>query len=178
MKKLVSITICLLALTVTFCAAAENVLTFDPALVEQMGLEGEFVALEDFGLKFYLPGPLTAREVTAEQADQGTYALFATADASSIMSIGYAPVTDAQGNAIGEMEALAQMYVASGASEVEMGELNGLPCISYSLPEAAVSGVAFLMDSSSQLTFNFAPMTDENYQAVVMAIISSIMPLE
>ena len=67
---------------------------------------------------------------------------------------------------------------SSGASEVETGELNGLPCLSYALPQADVSGVAFLMDSSSQLTFNFAPMTDENYQAVVMAIISSIMPLE
>jgi hypothetical protein len=34
------------------------------------------------------------------------------------------------------------------------------------------------MEDGTQLTFNFAPMTDENYQAVAMVILSSIMPLE
>ena len=178
MKKLVSIILCILTLTVAGYVLAENVVTFDPTIVEQMGMEGEFVAIEDFGLQFYLPRPLGAAELTPEQAEQGTYALFMTADGSSMMSIGYAPITDAQGNAVGDLTALAEIYTASGAEDVEVGELNGLPCISYTISEAGVSGVAFLMDSDAQLTFNFSPMTDENYQAVAMLIISSIMPLE
>ena len=178
MKKLVSIILCVLMLAMSSSVLAENALTFDPAVVEQLGLTGEFVALEDFGLQFYLPGVMAAAEVTQEQAEQGTYALFMTADGSSMMSIGYGPAADAQGNAIADLSALAELYTASGAQNVEAGELNGLPCLGYDLTEAGVRGVAFLMDDGAQLTFNFAPMTDENYQAVAMVILSSIMPLE
>ena len=69
MKKLVSIILCVLMLALSSSVLAENALTFDPAVVEQMGLTGEFVALEDFGLQFYLPSVMAAAEVTQEQAE-------------------------------------------------------------------------------------------------------------
>ncbi len=117
-------------------------------------------------------------EVTQEQAGQGTYALFSTADGTSSLSIGYAAVTDTQGSEVTDLEAMAALYTQAGAVDVEMGEINGLPCISYTLSEAGVMGVAFLTEKGYQLTFNFAPMHDENYQAVAMLVVSSIMPLE
>ena len=51
MKKLVSIILCVLMLAMSSSVLAENALTFDPAVVEQLGLTGEFVSLEDFGLQ-------------------------------------------------------------------------------------------------------------------------------
>ena len=178
MKKRISVVLSLLLLLASISALAENVITFDPAVAEQMGLQGEFVAMEDFGLQFYLPGPLSAFEVTQEQADQGTYALFSTADGTSSMSIGYAAATDAQGSEVTDLEALAALYSQAGAANVETGEINGLPCISYTFSEAGVMGVAFLTEKGHQLTFNFAPFSDESYKAAAMLVVSSIMPLE
>ena len=178
MKKVLSIALSLLVLFTSVSALAENVITFDAAIAEQMGLQGEFVAMEDFGLQFYLPGPLSALEVTQEQADQGTYALFSTADGTSSMSIGYAAATDAQGSEVTDLEELAALYSQAGAVNVETGEINGLPCISYTFSEPGAMGVAFLTEKGHQLTFNFSPLSDESYQAVAMLVVSSIMPLE
>ena len=63
MKKLLCVLLAVLLLPAL--ALAENEITFDESTVAN--LEGEFTALEDFGLMFYLPAVLQAQAVDCRE---------------------------------------------------------------------------------------------------------------
>lgn len=177
MKKVLSLILSMMMLVFSCAAVAEeaNVITYDEAALQASGLEGEFVALEDFGLQFFLPNGLQAVEVTADQAAAGTYAIYATADQTNMMSIGYAATVDAEGKPITDLDALAEFYTANGATDVAIAELNGLSCLEYTLTSINTVGIVFMMDSDNVLTFNFAPINDENFATVAGVIVTTIM---
>ena len=154
--------------------------TYDPDVIAQAGLEGEFVSLADMGIlfQFFLPNTLTAQDLTEDQAATGAIALFVNEDATNSMSIGYGMAVDAEGNTVTTLEELNAAYASAGCEDMEYATINGIPCMSYSIKASDVGGVAFLFDDGTQLTFNFSPASDENFAVATYAILSSIMPVE
>ncbi|MEG0640541.1 MAG: hypothetical protein RR824_10935 [Clostridia bacterium] len=179
MKKILSLILSMMMLVFSSIALAEqpNVITYDEATLQASGLEGEFVKLEDFGLQFFLPNGLQAVEATAEQTAAGTYAIYANADQTNMMSIGYAATMDAEGKPITELAALGEFYTANGATDVAMVELNGMACLEYTLTSANSMGIVFMMDSGNVLAFNFSPINDENFATVAAVIGTTVMPI-
>lgn len=149
--------------------------TYDADAIAQAGIEGEFIGLGDLGLQFFLPNTLIAQEMTEEQTASGAIALYSTEDGTNSMSIGYGMAVDAEGNTVTTLEELANAYAAAGCEEIEYATINGIPCMSYSIKASDVGGVAILFDDGTQLTFNFAPASDENFALPTYAVLSSIM---
>ena len=174
MKKLLCVLLAVLLLPAL--ALADNEITFDESTIAN--LEGEFTALEDFGLMFYLPAVLQAQEVTDEMAQQGVYAQFANADDTCRMNIGYAPAVDGNGAAIEDVNGLAEFFRASGLTDAEVGSINGLPCVAWSDDSNALMGIAYVTEAGNQLAFNFYPTTNEEFKNMAYVIISSVMELQ
>ena len=155
-------------------------ITYDENVIAQAGLEGEFVSLADMGLmfQFFLPNTLIAQDLTEDQAATGAIALYTNEDGTNSMSIGYGMAVDAEGNTVTTLEELNAAYASAGCEDMEYATINGIPCMSYTIKASDVGGVAFLFDDGTQLTFNFAPASDENFAVATYAILSSIMIVE
>ena len=179
MKKILALVLCLM---MAFCSCAfateENALVFDSALVEAIGLEGEFAAIEDFGLMFYCPANFAMYEVTEEQAAAGVYATFAPEDLSFGMTLTYNMVQDGNGNIITDLESLTATYIASGFADATICTVNGLPAVTYSMPDAGLMALAFMMENGAVLSFQIVPVLDEATLNTAYAIMSSIMPIQ
>ena len=113
-------------------AAGEAIeFTYDPDVIAQAGLEGEFVSLADMGIlfQFFLPNTLTAQDLTEDQAATGAIALFVNEDATNSMSIGYGMAVDAEGNTVTTLEELNAAYASAGCEDMEYATINGIPCM-------------------------------------------------
>ena len=176
MKKALLWLLALVMLALPTLALADDELNFNEENVAN--IPGEFVALEDFGLMFYLPEELVAQEVSDELAAQGIYAFYMNEAQTRSMSIGYAPAVNAEGQAVASLEELCSVFVGLGLTDASIGTLNGLPCIAWSTQENGQMGITMYTEKGYQLTFTFAPTTDAEYLCVSSAVISSIMELQ
>ena len=77
------------------------------------------------------------------------------------------------------LEEYAQ-YLSSeaDATEVEMGTVNGFPCVSYKLPEQDSISVTFTTQAGYALEVTCAPASVENAELVWGAVIASIQAAE
>lgn len=169
MKKLLALALSLMMILASVSALAEeNVVYFSEEAAS--AVEGEFVALEDFGLMFYLPAEMEAIELTEADIATGGYAGWKSA--TNAISIGYAPVTDDEGNVLTDLESLAAFYNASGM-EAYIGTVNDLACVGFTVPGSTLSGLVFATESGNVLAFSFASL-----DTVTSVVASSIMVLE
>ena len=132
-------------------AAGEAIeFTYDPDVIAQAGLEGEFVSLADMGIlfQFFLPNTLTAQDLTEDQAATGAIALFVNEDATNSMSIGYGMAVDAEGNTVTTLEELNAAYASAGCEDMEYATINGIPCMSYSIKASDVPSCSTTAPSS------------------------------
>lgn len=176
MKKVLSLILCLLvALSVS--AFAETAYTYqsfnyDESMFAEIG--GEWIGLEGLGLQFYLPDIYLAAEVPEDLAATGVLALFATEDSSSVLSISYGPAVNADGNAAASLEELAAYYTSVGATNVDIGIINGIPVL-MSMMEATDSvNYSVLFEDGTQCLFGFTPASDMN-TAVLAGLISTTL---
>lgn len=176
MKKALLWLLALVMLALPTLALADDELNFSEENVAN--IPGEFVALEDFGLMFYLPEELVAQEVSEELAAQGIYAFYMNEAQTHSLSIGYAPAVDGEGNAVASLEELCNVFLGLGLPDASLGTLNGLPCIAWSTQEQGQIGITMYTEKGYQLTFTFSPTTDADYLTVSYAVISSIMELQ
>lgn len=175
MKKLLAVVVMLCMLSC--CALAEEVPSLNWAdfesILEQSGVTGQFYTFDEIAVKMWVPEGLDAVELTEEDVANGYIGYFAPADQSAALAVMYVDV-----NGMSLEEYAATILPEAGATEVEVGTVNGLACISYKLPEQDSISVTFATEAGYVLEVTCWPASEENAELVWGAVVSSIMAAE
>ena len=172
MKKLLCV---VMALCLTMaCALAEeapalNWEDFAPAL-EAGGVTGEFYTFDEIAVAIWMPEGLNPVELTEDDVANGYIGYFAPDDQSAAVSIVYVDV-----NGMSLEDYTAQLE-SPGATEIEPGTVNGLPCVSYKLAEQDSVSIAFTTEAGYILEVTCTPLSVENAELVWGAVVASIQP--
>ncbi len=175
MKKFLCVVL-MLCLMMTAALAEEAVALnwedFVPVL-EAGNVTGQFHTFDEISVKIWLPDGLEPVELSDEDKENGYIGYFMPDDESAQMAVMY---VDTNGMAL---EDYAQyLSTEAGAAEVEMGTVNGFPCVSYKLPEQDSVSVAFTTEKGYILEVTCAPLSVENAELVWGAVIGSIQSAE
>lgn len=172
MKKLTVLVLVVLLAVTPFASLAETVTWEDVGapFVDKLGLEGDFVALEEMGLAFWLPAGMQYVEPSEEDAAAGRYAIFADDECAFVID-----TVNVEGMTLDQAYENA---VASGMFEPEIVKINGIDALTYK-NEAINGGCVVLVDTNcNMIIFTFTPIEGENAEYAYAVISSSIMPLE
>ena len=175
MKKLLCVVLMLCLMMTAALAEETKALTWETVapLLEAGNVTGQFHTFDEISVKIWIPDGMEAVELTEEDKAKGYIGYFRPADESAQMAVMY---VDVKGMSL---EDYAQ-YLSSegGAAEVETGTVNGLPCVSYKLPEQDSVSVTFTTEAGYFLEVTCAPLSQENAELLWGAVISSIQPAE
>ena len=171
MKKLFAVVLALVLALSTVSALATEV-TWEEASVAAEGVDGDFYLIEQVGLAVWVPAVLQPVELPAEAAEDGYIACFMTAEQGAGFTVQY---LDGQGNSL---EAFAATMETAGAVDIENVVINGLPAISFEMPESDASVIACATEAGYYLVFSFSPMSDEGFRATAVVIGASIQAAE
>ena len=139
-----------------------------PAL-EAGGVTGQFYTFDEISVKIWLPDGMLPVELTDEDKEKGYIGYFMPEDESAKMAVMYVNVDGTT------LEEYAQLLAAEDdVTEIEMGTVNGFPCVSYLLPAQDSVSIAFTTEAGYILEVTCAPLSEENAELVWRAVISSI----
>lgn len=172
MKKLLSVIMALCLMMSVALAEEAPALSwsdFEPAL-EAGGVTGQFYTFDEIAIKIWMPDGINPVELTEDDVANGYIGYFAADDNSAAVSVVY---VDLQGMSLEDYAASLPEY---GATEIEIGTVNGLPCVSYSLPEQDSVSVTFATEAGYMLEVTCVPASEENATLVWGAVVSSIQP--
>jgi len=169
MKKLFTLMLAF-CLMLGCCAAAENELSWEqvaPA-VEAAGITGEFYTFEEIAVAVFVPTGM----VPANLPDENYIGYFVSEDGSSALAILYV-------NANGmDLETYAAKLPEAGATEIEMGTLNGLPCVTYEMPNNKTLNVAFVTEQGYVLEAVCGPVENDDAKTGAGLILASIQAVD
>ena len=173
MKKLVCVLValCLIATAAVALAEAAPALNWEDVtpILEAGGVSGDFYTFDENAMKIWLPEGMYPVELTEEDRENGFIGYFMPEDESGAVSVVYVDVSGMSLEEYGE-------YLASeaGATEIEVGTVNGFPCVSYKLPEQDSVSVTFTTEAGYALEVTCTPLSVENADLLWGAVISSI----
>ena len=173
MKKLVCVLValCLIATAAVALAEAAPALNWEDVtpILEAGGVSGDFYTFDEIAMKIWLPEGMYPVELTEEDREKGFIGYFMFEDESGAVSVVYVDVSGMSLEEYGE-------YLASeaGATEIEVGTVNGFPCVSYTLPEQDSVSVTFTTEAGYALEVTCTPLSVENADLLWGAVISSI----
>lgn len=148
--------------------ASLNWSDFEPIL-EQAGITGQFYTFDQIAVKIWLPDGMNAVELSEDDIANGYIGYYQPEDQSGAVAVMYVDVNGMS------LEEYAQYLTSeAGATEVEVGTVNGLPCVSYKLPEQDSVSVTFTTEAGYMLEVTCAPLSVENAEYVWGAVVSSI----
>ena len=167
MKKLLAI---VLALVLALCAvpalASElNWADFEPA---SANIPARFVTIDQVGLKMWVPDALYPVELSEEFDEAFIIAYYLTEDGTCGFYVQYKDVNGAS------LEEYAASLEAVGAKEVASMLVNGMPALSFDLPEDDVTGLAFATQQGYILQFTFFPLSDTDFAVTAGVMAASI----
>lgn len=162
-----------LSLMMLFAFATAEELNNYAATREHFEVEGDYMALEQFGLAMFIPADFISFEVPEEEVTtKGTLAVLGREDGTMAMTIAYAAMANAEGNLITTYEDLAAFYMASGAA-VEVCYVHGLPAMTYVLPtEYASTGLCLLTEEGAVLNFCILSNVEEDTNLASLMLLS------
>lgn len=173
MKKFVALFVALvLCLSMASAAFADATITWaevEPVIAEA-GWEGEFKTFEEIAIQIWIPTVLQEIELGEEDTEAGYIGYYMTEDESAAVSVMYVDVDGMT------LEEYAEMLPEYGATEIEMGTVNDLPCITYVLEETDTACIAFATEMGYILEVACSPYSDEGFKIVAGAICASIQP--
>ena len=175
MKKIVCVLMALCLMLTATAAMAEATLNwsdFEPILSES-GVNGEFVTFDQVAVKIWIPEGMNAAELAQEDIDKGFIAYFMPEDQSAALSVVYVDTDSMTLEEFGEN--LANM---EGVTEIEYGTVNGLPCVTYQIPDQDSVSIAFTTEAGYILEVTCWPLSEENATLVWGAVTASIQPEE
>ena len=177
MKKIIALALVLVMMLVSASAFAYSLTeyTYDESMFADVG--GDWLAFEDFGVMFYLPDIFASLEVSAEEAEQGVVANFATSDLSGVLSIAYGAAADLEGNPIEYADGLADFYASLGMANVDVVMINGLPVVTYMIPDQDMLSYCLFFNDATQVVFTFAPASSTNLGLLAGLTMSSLQPV-
>lgn len=175
MKKILCVLLLLCMISTVALAEEATVLNWEDVVpvLEAGNVAGQFYTFDEIAVQIWLPDGILPVELSDEDRAQGLIGYYAPEDGSAAVSIMY---IDFGGASLEEYAA----YLAgeSDVTEVEMGTVNGLPCVCYKLPEKDSVSVAFTTEAGYALEVTCAPLSEENAELVWGAVISSIQATE
>ena len=170
MKKLFALILALCLMCSV--ALAENAVSvswedFAPVL-EASGITGDFYTFDAISVAIFIPTGMVPAEVPDESY------------------IGYFTAEDGSGEAIAvmyvnvegmDLETYAAALEGVGATSIEMGYVNGLPCVSYEMPENGTLNVAFTTEAGYILEVVCGPLTTDEEKLGASVILASIQSI-
>ncbi len=170
MKKLLAVIVALMLLASAAIAEAPALSwsDFEPVL-EAGGVTGQFYTFDEIAIKIWLPDGMNAVELTDEDKANGYIGYYMPEDQSATVAVMYVDV-----NGMSLEEYGSYLSSEAGATEVEVGTVNGFPCVSYKLPEQDTVSVAFTTEAGYVLEVTCQPASEENADLVWGAVVSSI----
>ena len=151
-------------------AAAEVVeLSWDMVADKAAEVEGDFVTFDEIAVKIWVPAEMQAVELTEEDVENGYIGYFSNEEKGWNMAVVYANV---EGMSIEEYT--AELEGMDDVTEIEAGVVNGLPCVSYMMPENESANVAFATEQGYILEVTLAPTSDEEFGTYASLITCSI----
>ena len=172
MKKILAILVAMMLFaTVAVAETAElNWSDFEPIL-EAGGVAGQFYTFDEIAVKMWLPEGINPVELTDEDREEGYIGYFMPEDESAAVAVMY---VDMEGMSIEDYA--ANLSTTDGVTEVEAGTVNGLPCVTYQMPEQDSVSIAFTTEAGYILEVTCVPLSEENAELVWGAVVSSIQP--
>jgi len=149
-------------------AASLNWETVEPVL-EAGNVTGQFYTFDEIAVKIWLPDGMLPVELTEEDREKGYIGYFMPEDESAQMAVMY---VDIKGMSLEEYA--QELTSDSRFTDIEQGTVNGLPCISYKMPEQDSVSVTFTTEAGYALEVTCAPLSAENADLVWGAVIASI----
>lgn len=173
MKKLlcVAMALCLMLTAVAALAEAAPALNwadFEPIL-KASEVSGQFYTFDEIAVKIWLPEGLNPVELTDEDKEAGYIGYFMPDDESAAVAVVYVDVNGMSLEEYGEY-----LSTQADATEVEVGTVNGFPCVSYKLPEQDSVSITFTTEAGYALEVTCKPLSVENAELVWGAVIASI----
>ena len=169
MKKTFALLLAL-CLMLSGAALAEYDLTWEQvtASLEEnnVNLSGEFYTFNEIAVAIFIP-----EGFTQVQAPNDTFIGYFMTEEGSAIGLQY---VDANGM---DLETYTAGLSGAGATEIETGTVNGLPCVSYEMPANKTVNVAFTTEAGYVLEVICGPMeTEEDKQAasIIMASIQTV----
>ena len=135
--------------------------------LEEKGITGDFYTFEDIAVKIFIP---TGMEST-ELPDDTYLGYFTSPDGDAIAL----QCVDVEGMTL---EAYTEALPGVGATEIETGTVNGLPCVSYEVPANNTINVAFTTEDGYVLEVVCGPVTTDDAKLGASVILSSIQAVE
>ncbi len=151
-------------------ALADNSISWEQIVpvLEASSVSGQFYTFDEIAIKIWLPDGINPVELSEEDKANGYIGYFMPEDQSCSVSVVY---VDVQGMSLEDYAAQLSGY---GATEVEVGTVNNLPCITYKMPEQDSGHVTFTTEAGYGLEVSCWPLSQENADLVWGAVIGSI----
>ena len=144
--------------------------------IEESGIKGDFVTFDEIAVQMWLPEILEEVELTDEDKEAGFIGYYETGDDAEEKAAVSVVYVDLDGMDISEYaEQLAEI---DGVSDIEIGFVNGLPCVSYEMKDQDSGTLAFMTEAGYGLEVTCTPVSGEEAQTMLAFILSSIMPEE
>ena len=144
--------------------------TFDESKAEY---DGVWVAFED-EFQLYLPSYWDYYNLTAEEVEQGIlYKAECEAEDISLV-VNYAYIDKAELDS----DAIAESYQLAGYSDVKQIRINGILCVTCSIPDEEISLTSFIGGSNDRLYMVMLNTDDEGSLHYMDSILCSVKPTE
>lgn len=145
-------------------------LNFDEATIAEIG--GDWLAVGDLGVMFYMPDIFVERELLEEEIANGYIGAYTSGDGSCLVSVAYGAALNVEGNPAEFVEELAAYYTAAGAI-ADVIIVNGCPAVAYSMPEVDMTGVGYFFNDGTQLMLNFYPASNESLATIAGVMLTT-----
>ena len=165
MKKLFALVLAL-CLLCGCTALADNEISWEQVepLLEQSGVNGNMCTFDQIAVAIFIPEGLESVELP----DDSYIGYFAAEDGSAV-AVQYVNVEGM------DLETYTAALPGVGATEIETGTVNGLPCVTYEMPANKTMNIAFTTEAGYILEVVVGPVEDDNAKTAAGFIMASVM---
>ena len=170
MKKLFALVLAL-CLLCGCSALAENEISWEQVapMLEEKGVTGDFYTFNEISVAIFIPTGMVPGELPGENYIGYFVSEDGSDDAVALMYV------DMDGM---DLETYAGILPQVGATEIETGTVNGLPCVTYEVPENSTINIAFATEAGYLLEVVCGPITDDNAKLGASFILASVQNID
>ena len=165
MKKLFALVLAL-CLLCGCTALADNEISWEQVepLLEQSGVNGNLYTFDQIAVAIFIPEGLESVELPND-----SYIGYFAAEDGSAVAVQYVNVEGM------DLETYTAALPGVGATEIETGTVNGLPCVTYEVPANKTMNIAFTTEAGYILEVVVGPVEDDNAKTAAGFIMASVM---
>ena len=142
--------------------------------LEEEGITGEFITLEDVGLEIFMISDLKPTPLPEEQPERDSYLGFYTTDMDYSAYVLIQFIETAL--TIDEYRDLVESIEET--DNVLRFRINGLDFVTYSMPDSKLMCLSTMVEDKGLVEFSFYPSDDSDFVEIAEIIGSSIRPVK